>query len=201
MNKRLKLRLRVINENSFLKELIEKKVKLYSINKDDRNLEIIIDEDDFPAISKIKTIKKLKIIGYYGLSKLKYLIKKNKLIIFLTLLCILLNIILSNIIFHVEVETPNKDLVRIVEKDLKKLGLRKYRFKVSFSKKEKIKEQLKEMEKDKIEWLEIEEHGTKYIVKVEEKKLKEEEKECNPRNIVSKKNAIITKITSSSGDL
>lgn len=201
MNKRIKIYLKVNNPNYFIRELIEKKINLYNITKKERELELIIDEEKLEEISKIKTIKKLKIKNYYGLSKIKYLINKNKLIIILILIGILINIFLSNIIFKVEVSTPNKELVKIVEKDLKQLGLKKYRFKISYNQKEIIKEKLKEMEKDKIEWLEIEEHGTKYIVKIEEKKLKDEEELCLERNIVSKKNAVITKITSSSGEI
>ena len=201
MNKRIKIYLKVNNPNYFIRELIEKKINLYNISKKERELELIIDEEDLEVISKIKTIKKLKIKNYYGLSKIKYLINKNKLIIILMLIGILINIFLSNIIFKVEVSTPNKELIKVIEKDLKKLGLKKYRLKISFNEKEIIKEKLKEMEKDKIEWLEIEEHGTKYIVKVEEKKLEEEEEFCNERNIIAKKNAVITKITSASGEI
>lgn len=201
MNKKIKLQLKVNNPNIFIKELIDKKINLYNIQKRERELEIIIDEEMLEEISKIKTIKKLKIKDYYGISKINYFIRKNKLLIILLILGISLNIILSNIIFSVEVETPNKNLVKIIEKDLDKLGLKKYRFKISYGKKEQIKEELKKLEKDKIEWLEIEEHGTKYIVKIEEKKLKEENNKCSERNIIARKNAIITKIQSSSGEI
>jgi len=52
---------------------------------------------------------------------------------------------------------------------------------------------------DKIEWLEIETVGTKYIVRVEEREIKKTKKEITPRNIVAKKDAVIKKTTASKG--
>lgn len=201
MNKRIKIRIKVNNPNSFIKDLIQRKINLYNITINKNILELIIDEDDMKTISKIKTLKNIDVVDYYGLSKLRFLLSKNKILIILVFFSIIANIVLSNIIFKVEVETPNKDLKEIVLKDLKELGLRRFKLKISYEEKELIKEKLKTKEKDKIEWLEIEEHGTKYIVKVEEKKIKDEESSCNPRNIIASKNARITSIRSSSGEI
>lgn len=201
MNKKIKISLNVMNQNSILKDLIRRKIKLYDISKNNKELEITIDEEALEEIRKIKTIKKIKIKDYYGISKIKYLYYKNKLIIYLILFCIFINLVLSNIIFKIEVDTSNKSLKQTVQKDLEELGLKKYHFKISYEQREKIKNKLQAKEKDKIEWLEIKEQGTKYIIKIEEKKLKEKEQVCNPRNIISKKNARITRIQSSSGEI
>ena len=79
------------------------------------------------------------------------------------------------------------------------LGIKKYNFVLSTNKVNNIKEKL--LENKDIEWLEIERIGTKYVIKVEERKLKEKEDECFPRNIVSKKNAVITKINVENGEI
>lgn len=201
MNKKIKISLNVMNPNSFIKDLIRRKIKLYDISKKNKELEITIDEESLEEIRKIKTIKKIKIKDYYGISKIKYLYHKNKLIIYLILFCIFINLVLSNIIFKIEIDTSNKSLKKTVQKDLEELGLKKYHFKISYEEREKIKNKLQVKEKDKIEWLEIKEQGTKYIIKIEEKKIKEKEQVCNPRNIISKKNARITRIHSSSGEI
>ena len=201
MNDKIKIRFRLHNPEYFIKNLVRNKIELYSVEKKEKELEIIIKKEDYEKIIKSKTIKDLKIIEYYGLSKLKYQIKKYGLLLLFLGVGVLLNIFLSNIILNVEIETPNQNLKEQVKKDLQELGLKKYRWKISYEQKEKIKKRLLEKEKEKIEWLEIEEQGTKYIVKVEEKKLREAEMECTPRNIISRKNAIITKIESSSGEI
>ena len=104
-------------------------------------------------------------------------------------------------ILNIEVQTPSNKLKKIIIKDLKQEGIKKYQFKISYKKKETIKKKLLKKEKDKIEWLEIEEHGTKYIIKVEPKKINKKETVCNPRNIVASKKAVITKIIATTGEI
>ena len=187
--------------NYFFKNLISKKINIYLIDKYKDKLFITIDYSDYLKLLEMKTTYKIKLIERYGLNKYKYLLKKYLLFIIFIVLGIIINIFLSNIIFKVEVNHPNKKLVKIIKKDLSKYGIEKYHFKVNYKKKEKIKNKILSLEKDKIEWLEIENIGTKYIVKVEERKLNKKENNCIPRNIVAKKKAIIMEIRSSSGEI
>lgn len=200
MNDKLKIAINVKNPNNFIKDLYHKKIELYYINQKDNTLELIIRKDDFELIQKIKTIKNLKIIEYYGKSKIFFFIKKNYVFILLFLLGIGLNILLSKMVLKVEINTSNKELKETIQQDLESLGIQKFQWKVSYQKKNEIKEKLLAKEKDKIEWLEIEERGTKYVIEVEEKKQKKNIS-CSSRNIISKKNAVITKIESSSGEI
>ena len=55
--------------------------------------------------------------------------------------------------------------------------------------------------KDTIEWIEIEKIGTKYIVRVEERIIKDKKEECMPRNIVAKRDGLILNINSSAGEI
>lgn len=201
MNSRIKISLEVKRPESFIKDIVSQKINLYSITKQERKLEIIIEEEDYEKIRKKRGIKSLKIIEVYGKRKLKNRIKRYGILILFIGIGILLNIFLSRIIWEVEVETPNQKLRKTVLEDLKKKKIAKFHWKISYQEKEKIKEYLLQKEKEKIEWLEIEEIGTKYLVKVEEKKKQEEKKECNPRSIIAKKNAVITKIEASSGEI
>ena len=79
--------------------------------------------------------------------------------------------------------------------------MKKKKWKISYDEKEKIKDKLLNIEKDNIEWLEIEEHGTKYIIKVEERKKNKKEELCPQRHIIAKKNAMITRIEAISGEV
>ena len=201
MNNRVKIRITGKNPNYFLKELIRRKINIYNIEKDNKSIYIIINYDDYKDILEIKTTYKIKVINRYGLNKYLFNIKKYNYIIILFILGILLNIFLSNIILKVEVIHPNKNIRNLVLRDLNKLGIKKYNFKISYKEKETIKDKILGMEKDNIEWLEIEEQGTKYIVKVEERKKNKKEESCPARHIVSKKNAMITKIEAISGEV
>ena len=187
--------------NYFLKNIINKEINIYLIDKYKDKLFIIIDYSDYLKLLDMKTTYKIKLIERYGLNKYKYLLNKYLIFIIFIVLGIIINIFLSNIIFKVEVNHPNKKLVKLIKKDLSKYGIKKYHFKVTYKDKELIKDKILSLEKDKIEWLEIENIGTKYIIKVEERKLNKKESICNPRNIVAKKKAIIMEIKSSSGEI
>lgn len=201
MINRLKLSIVGKNPDYFLKELIKRNINIYKTEKNHKELRVIIDYQDFEKINSIKTTYKLKIIERYGICKYKYLLKKYLIFFLFLLFGIFINVLLSNLIFDVEIVHSNQDLVKTLQKDLKELGLRKYRFKVSYSKKEEIKNKLLTKEKDLLEWIEIEEKGTKYIVKVEQRKKNKENKECIPRHIIAKKNALIKELTASAGEI
>jgi len=198
---RIKIRIKVKNANYFIKDLVYRKIKLYGIEQNKEYIELVIDKEDYEKLEEMKTIKKLEIINDYGKSKLKRRIKKYYSFIIVVLIGILLNIFLSTRILSIEIDTPNQELKQILQKDLEKFGIKKYNKKISYKEKEKLKEELKKIEKDKIEWLEIEEIGTKIIIKVEEKKLEKKKEECLIRNVIAKKNAMITKIESTDGEI
>ena len=195
-----KIKIEIIGKNPdyFLKEIIKKNINIYDLEKNYKSIKLIINTDDFKTIKKIKTTYKIKVIEKYGVLKLYDYLKKYNLLLLFMIVGIIINILLSNIIFKVEVIHPNKELVKIIYKDLNDLGLKKYHFKIN---KNKVKEKLLEKEKNKIEWLEIENIGTKYIIRLEEKKLNKKEKVCRARHIISKKQAIVYSIESSSGEI
>lgn len=201
MNSKLKISITGKNPEHLLKEIIKKKINIYALEKEKKKISIIINREDYEEIMSIKTASKIKIVQYYGLAKCKYLLKKYSIFIIFLIMGIMINIILSHLIFKIEVIHSNQELVQTITKDLNDLGLKKYHFKVSYKRKEKIKEALLEKEKDLLEWLEIEEKGTKYIVKVEQRKKNNQEEVCKPRHIIAKKNALITNISANAGEI
>lgn len=201
MINKVKVKITGKNPNYFLNELIKRNINIYHLSKNHKNLIVIIDYKDYTNIIKMKTTYKIKIIKRYGISRIRELIKRYLYYIIFFLLGIIMNIILSHIIFKVEIIHPKKEIINLIKQDLKELGIKKYSFKVSDKRLKKIKESILLKEQDKIEWIEIESQGTKYIVKLEERKINNKEKICNPRNIVSKKEAIILEIKSSSGEI
>ena len=201
MNNQIKLKVTGKNPNTYLKELIRENINLYNIKINNHFLEIIINQKDYEKVIKIKTSYKIEIIDYYGYSKIKHFFKQYCSFILIIGLCIIYINELSNRIFFIEVEHSNPNIIKIVKRDLKKYGIEKYKRKVSFQQKQKIKEKILEKEKDYLEWIEIEEIGTKYIVKVEQRKKNKTENKCLPRNIIAKKNAMIVEIKASSGEI
>ena len=200
MNNKLRLKITGKTRKYYLNEIIKNNINIYDLKENNNSYEILINYFDYEKLLNIKTTSKIEIIKKIGINKYLSFIKKNIIVIIFIILGILLNLLLSNMILDIEVNHSNKEIIKIIKKDLKEYGLSKYKFKISYEEKEKIKDKILEKEKDTIDWLEIEEKGTKYIIKLEERK-KEEVTTCNPRNIISTKEAIITKITSESGEI
>ena len=55
--------------------------------------------------------------------------------------------------------------------------------------------------KEKLEWIEIEESGTKYIIRVEERKINKDKQNLNKNHVVAKKNGIIISVDAKSGEI
>lgn len=198
---RIRIIIKVRHPNDFLKKILSNNINLYDISVRKKELIVIIDRNDLEKIEEIKSLKKIQIIGYYGINKINFRIKKYKRIILMFLIGILINISISNRILKIEIETSNQVLKNKIEQDLKELGISKLKRVKNNITNQRIKKTIQEKEKNLLEWIEIERIGTKYIIKLEEKKIKNPEPLCEARNIISKKNAIITKIEAQEGEI
>ena len=85
--------------------------------------------------------------------------------------------------------------------ELKEYGIEKYKFKKSYEKLQYIKKEILDKYKDKIEWIEIEVVGTKYIIRYEPRIINQKKKESEYRNIIAKKDSVIKRLDISSGQI
>lgn len=163
--------------------------------------EIIIKiyKKNLEKIEEIKTIYDIEIISYKGFYKLKDQLKKNKLIVITIILSFSFIWYLSNTIFYIDVIHNDNNIRELIKDELNENGIRIYSLKKDYNYLNKVKTKIAEKHKDKIEWLEIEESGTRYIVKVEERKINDTKNNNEPRNLVAKKDAVILNIEASSG--
>ena len=197
----LKIKISGRNPDYFIKKIIQKNINIYDLEKRSKEIILVVNSGDYQKIKDIKTTYKIEIIDRIGVSKYKFLFSKYFVFFICFLGGIILNIFLSNVIFQVEVIHSNKRIRELVLNDLEGMGIKKFNFKVSFEKKEKIKDKILNKEEDDLEWLEIEEVGTKYVVRVEQRKKNVAEDNCKYRNIVAKKDAMILEIDASEGEV
>lgn len=190
------------NINRFIKKLRSNKIDVLKINyKNKSEVNIIIYKKDYEKLKKIKSIYDITELDVYGFLKIKRNIIKNKHIILFTIISFILFITLTNITFKIEIIHSNKDIRQLLLKELKLNGIKKYSFKKSFDEINIIKEKILKKYPDKIEWLEIEENGTKCTVRVEERKITKKTEEEKPRNIIAKKSGVIKKVIALKGDI
>ena len=165
------------------------------------NKEIIIkiNSKDYENLNKIKSIYTLTIINNEGYLKFKEELNKNKVFIIMVILGLLFLIYLSNTIFSVNIISMNKDLNEKIIKELDSYGIKKYHLKKSYDSIEKIKKKITDKYKDSIEWIEITDIGTKYEVKIVERKKQNNNVSTEYTNVVAKKSGVIKKIYAEDG--
>lgn len=200
-NSSIKIKIEGKNVDKFLRRLINNKVNIEKvIPKSYNTMYIIIDYNELDKVLRLKTIYNIKIIKYYGKLRLLKYIKKNIFVLIFLLVGLLMIYTLSNIIFSIEVIHSNSNIIKLVNEELDKNGIKKYSFVKDYGEIEKIKKKILEDNKDTLEWLEIIREGTKYTVRVEERIINKENKDDKVYNIVSSKNAVIKKIYAISGE-
>jgi len=201
MNSRYHILIQGKNVSYFVSLLIGKHVSIYQKEEVPSGVILLVDAEGWKIIQEIKTSYSITILNRYGIAKIQYLV--HKYFVFLLGIVFFLGIIffLSHVIFQVDVVHSNELIRSIIYEDLKQFGIERFHFKVSYEEKEEIVEKILEKETEKIEWLEIEEVGTKYIVRVEERKKSKEKKACRPQNVVAKKDAMILEIHAEEGEV
>ncbi|MDD2434962.1 MAG: sporulation protein YqfD [Bacilli bacterium] len=188
------------NIKRFITRIINQKIELLHIkhiSSSEVNLKIY--EKDYDKILKLKSIYAIKIINYYGLINIKRKLHFHRLLL-LALACgFMLVVILSNMIFKVEVIHNNPQIRTILLKELANHNIKAKSFIKNYDYIEKVKVDILNKYRQNIEWLEIENIGTKYIVRVEERKIIQPKEKSEPQHIIANKNAIIRRVISSSG--
>lgn len=190
------------NIERFLKKLVREKIELYKIYVIHYNeINIKVNYIDLEKIVKLKTIYDVEIVEYYGLLKLKNLIRKNRLLILSIILGICLLFFLSNIIFKVEIIHNDKEIREMLKSELKRYDITTFKLKKNYNELEKIKQHILNGHKEELEWIEIEVVGTKYIIRAQERKMNSKEENVPIRNIVATKHAVLKSINAKSGDI
>lgn len=200
INDNVIINIKTRNVNRLLNNIYKLNINIYKvdiINYKEVNIEININ--DLEKIKKISVLNEINIINYRGKTKIKRNIIYNKILLFSLFIGLIILIILTNIIFNIEVVHSNSKLRNYVYNELNKYGIHEYQFVKSFDKLEEIKNKIINNNKDKIEWLEIERVGTKYIVKFEERIINNIDNDFIYQDIIATHDGIVKKIVATNG--
>ncbi len=187
--------------SSLLSLLIILKIPFIKKNETKDYLILEIEEEYFQKIKKLAPTYEITILKRTGKAYLIHLYKTKKIFLYSIIFAFLVILLLTNIIFSVRVVETDKEIKDMILTDLRENGITRFRFKVSYKRKEAIREKILEKEKDYLEWLEIEEIGTMYQVKVIRRINNPKEEELKPRSIVAKKKGRITRIEADYGEV
>ena len=125
----IKIKVTGRNINNFLKRLINNNINIEKVIPiSHKEIDLIINYQDLDKVLKLKTIYNIKIVRYYGKLRIIKRIKKDIFILSSLLISLLLIYTLSNVIFKVEVIHSNKNIIKLVTKELEDNGIKKYKF-------------------------------------------------------------------------
>ena len=189
------------NVNNYLKRLIANKIDLIDLKYNSHNEAVVtIKYSDYLKLKTVRSSYDVKVTNTYGKLRIRNKIKRSYILLSSIILGIALIILLSNIIFSIEVIHTNKSVIELVSNELNKNGLKKYTFKKKYKDIKKIEDKILNDNKDKLEWISIEIVGTKYVVRIEERKIKNENNDNIYQDIVASKSGVIKKIIALSGE-
>lgn len=183
----------------FIHKLAHHKIELLNIKYKKDAVYIRVYSCDYPKVLKLKTIYDVNVVDAFGLIKIKKVLSVNRFIIFSIIFGLSFFLFLTNVIFEVEVVHSSGEIRNFLTNELKTFGMKEYSLKKSFRKITEIKEEILAKYPEKIEWLEIEVVGTKYVVRVELREIPNNKEEEVNRHVVAKKDALIKKIEALEG--
>ena len=185
----------------FIRTLYRRRIELINIVYDNNNVSIKLDKSNYNKLWDIKTIYEIKLTKLYGLAKYKFLLNKYKIFLLTLIFGFVFLFFLSNIIFEVEVIHRKEEIRNIIYQELNRYNIKKYKFVIPFSKQEKIVKEILDNNKEKLEWLEIERVGVKYIIRAEERIINKIGDNTPKRHVVASKDGIIMNVDASNGEI
>lgn len=186
---------------SFIRNLHKKRINLNNLRIYDKEFYAKLDQKDYSKLMEIKTSYEIEVIKKYGVIHYKEVLKNNIIFLISIFISAIILLILENIIFDVEIVTNDSKIRKILNEELEKYDIEKYKLVKSYKRIQEIKSKIIENNKDNIEYIEIEKIGTKYVIRVEKRIINNLTKENNIRHVVASKNGIIKKIEANKGEI
>ena len=201
MDDLVRLKIEGKNVSNYFKYLVKNKINIYDLKVIKYNeLDILVAYKDYDLLKKYSKTYKITIIKTYGKLRLLSFIKNNVIMLSCLIFSIIFLYLLSHVIFSIDIMSNDKEMVELVMNELAKYDIRKYQFKKNYEYLVHVKKKILENNSDVLEWIEIEDSGTKYIVRLVERKKENVKEKFQYQSIIALKNAVILSIKSSSGE-
>ena len=201
MDSMVKIKVEGSNIHNYLKRIMKKKIHIIrAIPVSYKEVHLILKYSEYQRLLQLRSIYEITVLQYRGKLSFFQKLKKNYILLLFLTLGILFLGVLSRVIFYVDIIHQDKEIRELLEGELKRYDIKRYSFKKDYEELENIEDEILENNKDRLEWIEIIEYGTKYIVRIEERKLNEEEEEFQYQSIVSKKSAVLVEVDAISGE-
>lgn len=186
---------------TILNNILQSKINIYDAVLEKNTIILVLNYEDFLKLKKQNPLYKIEIISINGIKRYKSLFKFYKLFIIMMAISQLLIYVYSKMIFKINITSPSSNITNIIKEELKKNDITLFSVAKPFSKLKQLKDTIKNNNKDKIEWLEIEHYGTNYNINVIERKKEDVKSNDKIYDLVALKNGIIKDMYIESGEI
>lgn len=201
MNKKIKIEVSHFLER-FFDKCIKNNINLYDIHYiTEEKCTMIINLNDYKNIKKLNYYSDIKIVKYEGLLGIKKHVKDNIYFYLIFIFCFALMDIITSYIVDINIIHENKSIRNLVKKELEEHNIKKYSLAYDFDELEKIKNEILKDNPTTLEWMSITKEGMKYVIRVEERIIKNPVNEEGYRHVIASKDGKVTKILSTKGDV
>lgn len=186
---------------TILNNILQSKINIYDAVLEENTIILVLNYEDFLKLKKQNPLYKIEIISISGIKRYKSLFNFYKLFIIMMAISQLLIYFYSKMIFKINITSPSSNITNIIKEELKKNDITLFSVAKPFSKLKELKDTIKNNNKDKIEWLEIEHYGTNYNINVIERKKEDVKTNDKIYDLVAIKNGIIKDMYIESGEI
>ena len=180
-----------------IKILLKKQIYYKDLTLKNDEITLKTSKEDYKILKK--ELKTVSIIKYLGINGFLSFLKKHYILITSFIITYIILLILSNIIFNIEIISNNNELKRIINLYLEENDIKKYKFMKSNKELNKVKEKILEENKNTLEWIEIERKGTTYVINLTERIINDTNNDETKTDIVAKKDAMIMYLITKNG--
>lgn len=193
-NKKIWLGCKCDNYYKFLNELKNLKIYVYNISYKKSYIKLEILESDYKKIKSNLWKYKFKKIKDTGIYDFLAILKKHYIFLLTILLGLIVFFLCQNIIIDIDIIHENKEIRELVSEQLKNYGVKVISFKKKYSELNEIRHKILDEYPEYLDWIEIETHGMKYVVKIEERIIKNDDADQSECNVYAKESGIVKNI-------
>ena len=185
----------------FLTQILKLDINILDIKYQKDSILIKISYSDYQKIKKIKTTYQINIIKTCGKKKYLMNLKKYKISLITFIISVFFLCFISHFTLFINIETNSDSLKQTISDNLEKEKITLYSLKKDYKSLNTISLNIKNNNKDKIEWIELDQKGVLLNVKVIERIDHIKNDKNDYKDIVAEKSGYIRKIESRRGQV
>ena len=201
MNKIIWVKSKCDDYYKFINKLQYLRINIIEIKYENKNIYLKIEAKYLKKLNKYLVSYKFKVVKELGIYNIINKIKKNYIYLTSLLIGIILFIIMSNMIFKINIIHENKEIRELIKEELDEYGIKVLSFKKSYKELDKIRQEILDKYPDKLDWMEFEIDGLIINVRIEERIITDTTKDDKVCDIVAVKSGIINDILIENGEI